>query len=35
MGTRPVEKPRQQWQDDFMEDIRKLKVKTGRKQLRI
>jgi len=36
MGTRPVGRPRQRWQEDVMEDQRKLKVKkkTGRKQLR-
>jgi len=34
MGTRPVGKPRQRWQD-VMEDLKKLKVKTGRRQLRI
>jgi len=27
MGTRPVGRPRQQWQDDVMEDLKKLKVK--------
>jgi hypothetical protein len=27
MGTRPVEKPRQRWQEDVMEDLKKLKVK--------
>jgi len=27
MGTRPVGKPRQRWQEDFMEDLKKLKVK--------
>jgi uncharacterized coiled-coil protein SlyX len=27
MGTRPVAKPRQRWQDDVMEDLKKLKVK--------
>jgi hypothetical protein len=27
MGTRPVGKPRQQWQDDVMEDLKILKVK--------
>jgi len=34
MGTRPVGRPRQQWQEDVMEDLKKLKVKSGRKQLR-
>jgi len=27
MGTRPVGKPRQRWQEDVMEDLEKLKVK--------
>jgi len=27
MGSRPAEKPRQRWQEDVMEDLRKLKVK--------
>jgi hypothetical protein len=27
MGTRPVERPRQRWQEDAMEDLKKLKVK--------
>jgi hypothetical protein len=27
MGTRPVEKPRQRWQEDVMEELKKLKVK--------
>jgi hypothetical protein len=35
MGTRPVGKPRQRWQEDIMEDVKKLKVKTKRRQLRI
>jgi hypothetical protein len=26
-GTRPVGKPRQRWQEDVMEDLKKLKVK--------
>jgi hypothetical protein len=35
MGTRPVGRPRQRWQEDAMEDLKKLKIKkTGRKQLR-
>jgi len=28
MGTRPVGRPRQRWQEDVMEDLDKLKVKT-------
>ena len=35
MGTRPVGRPRQRWQEDVMEDLTKLKVKPGRRQLRI
>jgi hypothetical protein len=27
MGTRPVGRPRQRWQDDVLEDLKKLKVK--------
>jgi hypothetical protein len=27
VGTRPVGKPRQRWQEDVMEDLKKLKVK--------
>jgi len=27
MGTRPVGKPRQRWQEDVMEDLKKLKAK--------
>jgi len=27
MGTRPVGRPRQRWQDDVMDDLKKLKVK--------
>ena len=34
MGTRPVGKPRQRWQEDVMEDLKKLKVKPGRRHLR-
>jgi len=26
MGTRPVGRPRQRWQEDVMEDLKKLKV---------
>jgi hypothetical protein len=35
MGTRPVGKPRQRWQEDVMEDLKNRKSKTGRRQLRI
>jgi hypothetical protein len=27
MGPRPVGRPRQRWQDDVMEDFKKLKIK--------
>jgi hypothetical protein len=27
MGTRPVGRPRQRWQEDVTEDLKKLKVK--------
>jgi len=27
MGTRPVGRPRQRWQEDVMENLKKLKVK--------
>ena len=35
MGTRPVGKPRQRWQEGVMEDLKCWKSKTGRRQLRI
>jgi len=36
IGTRPVGKPRQRWQEDVMEDLKKIwKSKTGKRQLRI
>jgi len=35
MGTRPVVRPRQRWQEDVMKDLKKLKVKYGRRHLRI
>jgi len=35
MGTKTVGRPRQRWQEDVMEELKKLKIKnTGRKQLR-
>jgi hypothetical protein len=34
IGTSPVGRPRQRWQD-VMEDLKKLKLKTGKRQLRI
>jgi uncharacterized coiled-coil protein SlyX len=27
MGTRPVGRPRQRWQEDIMEELKKMKVK--------
>jgi hypothetical protein len=30
MGTRPIGRPRQRWQEDVMEDLKKLKVKNGK-----
>jgi hypothetical protein len=27
MGTRPIGRPKQRWQEDVMEDLKKLKVK--------
>jgi hypothetical protein len=35
MGTRPVGRPRQRWQEDIMAHLKKPKVKPGRRQLRI
>jgi hypothetical protein len=32
MGTRPVGKPRQRWQKDVMEDLKKLKVKNWKER---
>ena len=32
MGTRPVRKPRQRWQEDVMEDLKKLKVEKNWKE---
>jgi hypothetical protein len=34
MGTRQVGRPRERWQEDVMEDFKKLKIKTGRKRSR-
>ena len=31
MGTRPVGRPRQRWQEDVMEDLKKVKVKNWKK----
>jgi hypothetical protein len=30
MGTRPAGRPRQRWQEDVMEDLKKLKVNNGK-----
>ena len=30
MGTRQVGRPRQRWQDDVMEDLKKLEFKNGK-----
>jgi uncharacterized coiled-coil protein SlyX len=27
MGVRPIDRPKQRWQEDVMEDLKKLKVK--------
>jgi hypothetical protein len=36
MATRPVGRPRQRWQEDVIEDLKKAESKkTGRKQLRV
>jgi hypothetical protein len=35
MGTRPVGRPRLRRQEDVVEDVKKLKVKPGRRHLRI
>jgi len=32
MGTRPVGRPRQRWQEDVMEDLKKLKVKNWKER---
>jgi hypothetical protein len=31
MGTRPVGRPRQRWQEDVMEDLKELKAKNWKK----
>jgi hypothetical protein len=33
MGTRPVGRPRQRWQEDVMEDLKKLKIKKKKQQV--
>jgi hypothetical protein len=37
VGTRPAGKPRQRWEEDVIEDLKKKaeKLKTGRRQLKI
>jgi hypothetical protein len=35
MGNRPVGRPRQRWQENVMEKLRKLKVKNRKETLRI
>ena len=32
MGTRPVGRPRQRWQEDVMEDFKKLKIKNWKEK---
>jgi len=34
MGTRPVGRPRQRWQEDVMADLKKLKVKNWKETAR-
>jgi len=34
MGTRPVGKPRQRWQEDVLEDLKKLEVKNWKKEVK-
>jgi hypothetical protein len=34
MGTRPVRKPRQRWQEDVMEDLKKLNVKNWKEAVK-
>jgi hypothetical protein len=34
MGTRPVGKPRQRWQEDVMEDLKKLKIRNWKKAVK-
>jgi len=34
MGTRPVGRPRQRWQEDFMEDLKKLKIKNWKETVK-
>jgi hypothetical protein len=33
MGTRPVGRPRQRWQEDVMEYLKKLKIKKNSKEI--
>jgi len=32
MGTSPVRRPRQRWQEDVMEDLKKLKIKNWKER---
>jgi hypothetical protein len=34
MGTRPVGRPRQRWQEDVMEGLKRLKVKNWKKTVK-
>jgi hypothetical protein len=34
MGTRPVGRPRQRWQEDVMEDLGKMKIKNWKETAR-
>ena len=34
MGTRPVGRTRQRWQDDVMEDLKKLKIKNWKEAVK-
>ena len=35
MGTRPVGRQRQRWQEDFMEDLKKLKIKNWKETAKV
>jgi hypothetical protein len=34
MGTRPVGRPRQQWQEDVMEELKRLKIKNWKETVK-
>jgi hypothetical protein len=34
MGTRPIGRPRQRWQEDVMEDLKELKVKNWKQTVK-